>query len=375
MTAARGRLLRAASTPTARTRKASSTSGPRPRSTRLLGDARRLVQAILRRDRRRAIGKATPSSTGSSQPELADEDDRGRARRSAAQLLLAGARSRGCGPGCDDKVLADWNGLMIAALAEAGLVFDRPEWIDAGARAPSPSSASKMTGDGRPAAAQLARRAGRATRRASTITPICAAPRWPCTRRPATTVYLAQARDWVAVLDRHYWDNDGGGYFFAADDTTDLIARAKTAADAAVPAGNGTMVGVLARLDLLTGDEPIAAAPRRSSAPFRARSRAISSRSRRCSTTPNSRRSRCRSCSPAIRTIPLSPRCAARCTGSHCRTASCSRSARRSVAGRPSGSRQGLVDGKPAAYVCEGPVCSLPLTDPQALPAALAEVR
>ena len=47
------------------------------------------------------------------------------------------------------------------------------------------------------------------------------------------------------MLDRHYWDDAGGGYFFAADDTTDLIARAKTAADAAVPAGNGTMVGRL----------------------------------------------------------------------------------------------------------------------------------
>src|SRR5205085_8998028 len=67
--------------------------------------------------------------------------------------------------------------------------------------------------------------------------------------------YLDQARDWIRVLDRHYWDNQGGGYFFAADDTQDLIARAKTASDAAVPSGNGTMVGVLTRLALLTGDD------------------------------------------------------------------------------------------------------------------------
>ncbi|MGH7095265.1 MAG: thioredoxin domain-containing protein, partial [Stellaceae bacterium] len=66
---------------------------------------------------------------------------------------------------------------------------------------------------------------------------------------------LARARDWVAVLDRYYWDGEGGGYFFAASDTTGLIARAKTAADAAVPAGNGTMVGVLTRLAILTGDD------------------------------------------------------------------------------------------------------------------------
>ena len=67
--------------------------------------------------------------------------------------------------------------------------------------------------------------------------------------------YLAQAGHWIAVLDRHYWDAAGGGYFFAADDTPGLIARAKTAADAAVPAGNGTLVGVLTRLAILTGDD------------------------------------------------------------------------------------------------------------------------
>jgi len=36
---------------------------------------------------------------------------------------------------------------------------------------------------------------------------------------------------------------------------------------------------------------------------------------------------------------------------------------------------KGLVAGRPAAYVCEGPVCSLPLTEPQALASALAELR
>ena len=67
--------------------------------------------------------------------------------------------------------------------------------------------------------------------------------------------FLSQARDWIAVLDRHYWDEAGGGYFFAAKDTEGLIARAKTAADSAVPAGNGTLVGVLTRLAILTGEE------------------------------------------------------------------------------------------------------------------------
>ena len=60
--------------------------------------------------------------------------DRGRAGalpRDAA-CRPAPARVR---PGLDDKILADWNGLMIAALADAGLAFDRADWIDLAARA------------------------------------------------------------------------------------------------------------------------------------------------------------------------------------------------------------------------------------------------
>ena len=73
-------------------------------------------------------------------------------------------------------------------------------------------------------------------------------------RRRRTAAYLDQIRRWVEILDHHYWDPAGGGYFFSADDTQNLIARVKTASDAAVPSGNGTMVGVLTRLALLTGE-------------------------------------------------------------------------------------------------------------------------
>jgi uncharacterized protein len=67
--------------------------------------------------------------------------------------------------------------------------------------------------------------------------------------------YLRQAQDWIALLDRHYWDESGGGYFFSADDTADVLLRTKTAADAATPSGNGTLVGVLGRLFYLTGED------------------------------------------------------------------------------------------------------------------------
>jgi uncharacterized protein len=66
--------------------------------------------------------------------------------------------------------------------------------------------------------------------------------------------YLAAALDWAAVLDRHYWVEDGGGYATTADDTADVIVAMRTAADDAVPNANAMMLTNLMQLFLLTGD-------------------------------------------------------------------------------------------------------------------------
>ncbi len=63
---------------------------------------------------------------------------------------------------------------------------------------------------------------------------------------------LQQARDWVAIADRHYRDADGGGYFHTAEHARTIVFRAKTASETATPSGNGMMVSVLARLHALT---------------------------------------------------------------------------------------------------------------------------
>src|SRR6185312_9189587 len=60
-------------------------------------------------------------------PALADADTEG--ELAACRALLFRARAERVRPGLDDKVLADWNGLAIAALAEAAPIFGRPDWL------------------------------------------------------------------------------------------------------------------------------------------------------------------------------------------------------------------------------------------------------
>jgi uncharacterized protein len=68
--------------------------------------------------------------------------------------------------------------------------------------------------------------------------------------------YLTAAERWAAVLDRHYWIADAGGYAFTADDTPDVIVRMRSAHDDATPNANALMISNLVALSLLTGKQP-----------------------------------------------------------------------------------------------------------------------
>ena len=174
------------------------------------------------------------------------------ARLADCRARLLAERGKRVRPGWDDKVLADWNGLAIAALAHAGVVFDAPGWIDAAAAAFRFVSET-MRPDGR---LRHSSRGGRA-RHAATLDDYA-------NMAGAATVlfevtgergYLDRAAEWAATLEAHYADAEGGGYFLTADDAEALIVRTKSAADNATPSGNGAVAGVLARLYYLTGED------------------------------------------------------------------------------------------------------------------------
>ena len=178
----------------------------------------------------------------------------GAAESQLAQLrqTLLSHREKRVRPGWDDKVLADWNGLMIRALAHASFAFAHADWLRVAIRA-FDHVIEKMTINGR---LRHSRR-GHILRHPATLEDYAnmasaALALFQVTRHQR---FLDQARSWVETLHAHYWDDADGGYFATADDTDDVLLRAKNAQDNAVPAGNGTMLQVLTTLYHLTGNE------------------------------------------------------------------------------------------------------------------------
>ncbi len=170
-----------------------------------------------------------------------------------ARALLLAQRETRIRPGLDDKVLTDWNGMTIAALAHAAFAFGQAAWL---AMAENAFAAIRH----RPDAAKnddrlvhsmrLGRRQGEAMLDDYAQMSRAALLLYQVTGR---SDYLQQAERWVERLDRHYWDETAGGYFLTADTARDVILRSKTANDLSTPSGNGVMVEVLARLFHLTG--------------------------------------------------------------------------------------------------------------------------
>src|SRR6185369_8716698 len=116
--------------------------------------------------------------------------------------------------GWDDKVLADWNGLMITALAEASMVFDAPHWIDLASSAFA-FIHRNMIREGRLYHAWRERKlAHPATLDDHADLARAALALHEATGEPR---YLDAAREFAALLDTHFWDPKSGGYFMTAD--------------------------------------------------------------------------------------------------------------------------------------------------------------
>ncbi|WP_018388496.1 thioredoxin domain-containing protein [Ancylobacter sp. FA202] len=164
---------------------------------------------------------------------------------------LLAVREKRVPPGRDDKVLADWNGLMMSALVGAAPRFGRPEWVELAAGA-FRFIAESMVKDGRLGHSWRAGRLvfpGLASDYAAMIGAALALHQATGERN-----YLDQAVAWQAQLETHHASEEGG-YYLTADDAEGLILRPEATADDAVTNPQALIARNLVRLAALTGDD------------------------------------------------------------------------------------------------------------------------
>ncbi|KLK88871.1 thioredoxin [Methanoculleus sediminis] len=166
------------------------------------------------------------------------------------QKLLA-ARERRVRPGKDDKILADWNALMIAALARAARVFDDPDYLAAAEKAAAFVLTNLRGQDGR----LLHRYRGGEAGLAATLDDY-AFMIWALIEvYEASFVpgHLKTAVDLSRDLIARYWDCNQGGFFFVPDDA-DVPVRQKPVYDGAIPSGNSVAMYALFVLGRMTAN-------------------------------------------------------------------------------------------------------------------------
>jgi hypothetical protein len=188
------------------------------------------------------------------------------ARVEGWRAKLLAARARRPRPLCDDKVLTDWNGLMIAALAAGGRAFDEPRHTQAAQRAADFVLAHLRGADGR-----LLKRWRDGHAEHAGVLDDHAYLAWGLLELFAATgdpARLRQALELERALHEHFHDGERGGYFLAADDVGDLLVRNRESHDGALPSGNSVAAAVQLRLGRLTGSSKLEARGRATLAAF-----------------------------------------------------------------------------------------------------------
>ncbi len=297
-----------------------------------------------------------------------EEDETRLAALRAKLLALRDTRVR---PGLDDKVLADWNGLMIAALANAGLMFDAAQWVEMAARAFAFISHAMTSGD----------RLGHSWRQGQLKFPGLASD-YAAMIRAALALYeatgrsdyLDQALAWQRALDRDYANAETGTYYLTAADAEGLVIRPAATTDEATPNHNAVAAGNLIRLALLAGEDSwrekadrliAAIAPQAVENLYMhmALFNAVDLRLRAAEIVVTGEGERAQALLAAARALPPLDRIVLHAS-----------SAAALPASHPARDKLKPAS-EPQAFVCVGETCSLPVTDPAGLIGAMDAVR
>jgi uncharacterized protein YyaL (SSP411 family) len=200
-------------------------------------------------------------------------EEEARTRLEAAREKLMRGRERRVRPRRDDKVLADWNGLMVAALALGARALDEPAYAEAAARAADFILGRMSRGGGR-----LYHRLSDGEAAVPAFLDDYAFLTWGLVELYETTFdakYLKAALELARTTVDLFWDERAGGFFYAGSDAERLIVRKKELFDGAVPSGNAVATLNFLRLARLTGD---ASWEERAAATMRAFSGALASK-------------------------------------------------------------------------------------------------
>jgi uncharacterized protein YyaL (SSP411 family) len=166
----------------------------------------------------------------------------------ARQQLFA-SRDERIHPYKDDKILTDWNGLMIAALAKGAQVLDEPEYAHA-----AKQSADFILSTMRDADRKLYHRFREGERAVEAFVDDYAFLIWGLVELYETTFeeqYLKDAIDLTDDMVAQFWDDEHGGLYLTSQQAEDILVRKKEIYDGAVPSGNSVAMLVLLRLGLM----------------------------------------------------------------------------------------------------------------------------
>ena len=293
------------------------------------------------------------------------------ARLASLRAILLEARSGRIHPGLDDKVLADWNGLTIAALVNAGIAFDEPDWIAMAKRAFDFIARGMTKGD----------RLGHSYRAGRLLFPGLASD-FAAMIRAALSLYeatgerdyLEQALKWQRAFEAHYADPDTGGFYLSADDADDLLLRPHSTSDDATPNPNAVAAQNLVRLAVLSGDdawrekadrliENILSAAERNLFSHVALLNALDLRLRGAEIVVTGKDTNAAALTTAALKLPFLDRIVLRAA-----------SASDLPAAHPAQEKLKAAPGS-AAFVCVGERCSLPVTSPDAIAAVIKTMR
>ncbi|MHA1508226.1 MAG: thioredoxin domain-containing protein [Promethearchaeota archaeon] len=156
-------------------------------------------------------------------------------------------------PHKDDKILTDWNGLMIAAFAKAGYILNEPKYIESAKKTVNFILNKIKNSDGR-----LLHRYREDGADILAFLDDYAFLIWGLINLyEATfdTLYLKKAIELTEEQLELFWDNSIGAFFFTAKDAESLLTRQKETYDGAIPSGNSVAMLNLLRLAQLTGND------------------------------------------------------------------------------------------------------------------------